>query len=147
MALVPAIGFVSAILGMRKGLRARRLLATGSLARGVLKSKERTNTRINNRTVYRLTFEYTAQDGLTYEAVAKSHLPHQLEDEEHEHLVYDPWNPSYTAMLDALPGRPRVNREGEFETDGAYDPLMALLSLVIPTVTLLGHGWYLLSIY
>ena len=65
--------------------------------------QEATNTKINKQTVYKLFFEFTANDGKTYQVVAKTHKTHRLLDEELEALVYDPANPSNAVVLDALP--------------------------------------------
>jgi len=140
----PALGFVFAAIGMRKGVRGLRLLTHGKTGKGKLLSKEPTNTKINDQTVYKLTFEFVAEDGKTYQAKAKTHHTARLEDETEEPLVYDPLNPSYAVMMDALPGSPRI---GEMGTIESRRPLVGLLVLVIPLTTILGHGFYVLSRY
>ena len=97
-----AIGLIFIIVNTINGIKANKLLNFGKLTYGRLVSKEPTNTRINNRTVYKLTFEF--KDGSqTFKAVAKSHLPEKLEDERLEKLVYDPNNPDNAVMIDSLP--------------------------------------------
>lgn len=73
--LFPAVGLCFMIAGIRKGMKANRLLKNGITGTGKLISKERTNTRINKKTVYKLTFEFTADNGMTYNATAKTHIP------------------------------------------------------------------------
>ncbi len=140
----PLIGLIFVLFSIHRGLRARSLLANGLLARGTLRSKEPTNTTINNQRVYKLTFEFEADDGMTYQAVAKSHLPARLEDEAQERLMYDPRRPSDAVLLDELPARPRLTRDGHVVADGAGQTVLALLNLVVPALTLLGHGAYYL---
>lgn len=142
--LFPFIGLCFVLFSIHRGLRARSLLANGRLGRGTLKSKEPTNATVNNQRVYKLTFEFEAEDGMTYEAVAKSHVPARLEDEAQERLVYDPRRPSDAVMLDELPARPKITRDGHFTVDGVGQIVVASLNLVAPGLTLLGHGAYYL---
>jgi len=140
----PLIGLVFVLFSIHRGLRARSLLANGRLALGTLQSKEPTNTTVNNQRVYKLTFDFKAEDGVTYRAVAKSHLPARLEDEAQERLVYDPRRPDDAVLLDELPARPKFTRDGHVVADGAGQVALALLNLVVPGLTLLGHGAYYL---
>lgn len=140
----PLIGLVFVLFSIHRGLRARSLLAIGRLGHGTLLSKEPTNTTVNNQRVYKLTFEFEAEDGMTYQAVAKSHLPARLEDEAQERLVYDPRRPADAVLLDELPARPKITRDGHFVADGTGQTVLALLNLVVPGLTLLGHGTYYL---
>lgn len=93
------------IYGLRKAKKDIYLLQVGEVARGKLISKESTSMKINKQTVYKLNFQFTANDGNTYTAVCKSHIPHLLEDEETEKLVYDPNAPEQALLLDSLPKR------------------------------------------
>jgi hypothetical protein len=63
-----------------------------------------------------------------------------LEDEPEEPLLYDPLLPSYAVMLDDLPGSPRIDDAGNIK---CKSPAAAILLLIIPLATLLGHGTYL----
>ncbi len=135
----PLIGLVLIVAGLKKGIKANRLLGRGKLGLGTLKSKEPTNTSINDQPVYKLTFEFAAEDGQTYEVVAKTHETRLLEDDAEERLLYDPWNPRYAAMLDNLPGAPEIDQMGHLKSAG---PLRGLAVLILPLLTLLGHGLY-----
>lgn len=138
--IFPLFGICFIIVGLRKGVRANRLLTIGQQAAGRLESKVATSTRINNRLVYKLTFEFTTPDGNTHEAIGKTHMPEKLEDEAEEPLLYDPLRPSYAVMLDALPGSPRIDEYGNIRAGSAG---AALLCLVLPVVTVLGHAGYI----
>ncbi len=138
--IFPLIGFVLVLYGFRRGLRGTTLLANGIFGVGKLKAKEPTDTRINNRTVYKLTFEFVAEDGKTYEAVESTDTPERLEDKNEELLLYDPFRPSNALMVDDLPGHPEIDREL-----GLIRPVglgAAALALIPPGITLLGHGTY-----
>ncbi len=139
--LFPFVGLCSMLAGFLKGRRAVRLLANGEQAFGVLKSKKPTNTKINNRRVYKLTFEFTDQVGQTREATAKTHETERLQDDAEEPLLYDPIRPSYSTMLDHLPGAPRLDEMGQIQTKSAIG---SLLVLIVPTASIVGHGLYLL---
>jgi len=124
---------------MKSGFKAIRLLKYGKIGMGTLKSKEPTGTRINNQTVYKLTFEFTAEDANKYEAIVKTHRPAVLEDNAQERLLYDELNPPYSVMLDSLPGAPDIDETNSIRVR-SY--LTGLLVLIIPSVTFIGHGIY-----
>jgi len=130
--IFPVIGLVLALAGLRRGFRARRLLATGELALATLQSKEPTNTVINNQRVFRYTFEFEVPGGGRYEVVGKTHRRSVLEDEEAERVVYDPRDPAEATLLDELPCRPSIDRRGDFDTAGPSELVLAALNLVLP---------------
>lgn len=143
--IFPLVGLALGIAGMRTGLKARRLMSVGHLTRGTLLTSEATNTTINNRPVMRLTFEFEASRGGTFQAVAKSHQPERLQDEDRELLVYDPQNPQDAALLDELPCQPRVNDVGDFEASRPGLPAAAYL--LLPGVSVLTLARYLLTLF
>jgi len=138
--IFPVVGFCFLTAGFLRGRRAIRLLKEGLVARGALRSKEPTNTRINRRTVYKLTFAFQDELGQTHEAVARTHEPERLEDDAEEPLLYDPVHPSRATLLDHLPGAPRIDDMGQIQTQSSA---RAMLTLVLPTITVIGHGLYL----
>ena len=93
---------------------------------GVLKSKEPTNTKVNGRRVYRLTFEFAADDGKLYEMTSKTHLPYNLEDDAQERLLYDPARPTYAVMLDRFRPVPDVDEMGHIRPVSLKSGLLAL---------------------
>ncbi|MGD8453005.1 MAG: DUF3592 domain-containing protein [Phycisphaerae bacterium] len=137
----PLVGAIFVVAGLRKGVRGGYLLRNGRLAHGRLLDKKTTNTRINNRMVYKLTFAFEADDGVTYEAIARSHEPEKLEDEADELLLYDPLRPEKAVLLDNLPGQPRFDEFGQIRTGSVR---AALRVLILPAVTIIGHGLYAL---
>lgn len=136
-AIFPAVGLCFIVAGLRKGRKAMRLLVHGKQGVGTLKSKEATGTQMNDQMVYKLTFEFVADDGRTYEAVAKTHQTHELEDDAEEPLLYDPIRPAYATMLDHLPGSPRIDANGSVQTDSAGRSLAVLF---LPIISIAGHG-------
>ncbi len=136
----PVVGLVFIMFGFKKGLKANRLLADGELGKGRLKSREKTNTKINKQPVYKLTFEFSNSQGTSYEVSVKTHLPEKLEDQQEEPLLYEPMNPKNAVMLDDLPGSPRIDENGNIR---AGSPSAALLSFVIPFIVIIGHGTYI----
>jgi hypothetical protein len=140
VAIFPLIGWGMIVAGLLRGRRHLRLLKTGRVAQGALVDKKPTSTRVNNRIVYKLTFEFSTPEGDRAQAVAKTHEPEHLEDESAEPLLYDPAKPWRACMLDAMPGRPRVGADGQIVLAGRAR-LIALL--ILPALTIAGHGAWL----
>lgn len=136
----PMIGLLFIIRGIKKGIKANRLLTLGEQTTGRLKSKEITNTKVNKKPVYKLTFEFNTPEGKTYETLVKTHETGKLEDQAEEPLLYDPVRPSYAVMLDDLPGNPRINDNGNIQAGSASVTIMVL---IIPLATIIGHGIYI----
>jgi hypothetical protein len=136
------LGFLAA--GLRKGVKANRLLGSGRMALGRLKAKRATNTRINDRTVWAFDFEFDGEDLRTHQATAKTHEVDRLSDPRGEFLLYDPVQPSQAVLLDNIPGAVRINEQGYLDTDR---PGKAMLSLLLPALVLAVHGtiaWFVL---
>lgn len=142
--IFPAVGLAIVLGRTRLGLKRRYLLKYGELTTGRLVAKERTNTEINDQPVYRLTFEFETTMGHTAQMVVKTHNVRPLEDDERETLLYDPTHPTYGTTLDHLPGRPRIHDDG---TIGVNHTRAAFLSLIVPGLTIVGHGTYVLLRY
>jgi hypothetical protein len=137
--IFPAVGLCFILVGLKNGIKANRLLANGKLGLGKLKSKEPTNTRINNQTVYKYTFEFADELGRSCQVVSRTHIGGVLEDEQEERLLYDPYNPSYAVMMDSLPASPAIDGTGNIVD---ISPMRALLVLIIPGISIIGHGAY-----
>ncbi len=133
--IFPLVGFIFILVSLRGGLKANRLLAHGKLAWGELLSKEPTNTRINNRVVYKLTFEFQPEEGGHAQAVARSHMPEKLQDEKRERLLYDPFRPEKAVLLDSLPASPAIDMAGNLQP---RRPVAAALTLLLPGIPLAG---------
>ncbi len=110
--IFPLIGAGFVIPGLIQGRKANRLLANGKVALGAFQSKVPTNTRVNDRTVYKLTFQFTTDTGQTCQAVTRTYQPELLENGQPHEVVYDPLTPSYAVMVDSLPGSPRIDERG-----------------------------------
>jgi hypothetical protein len=109
----PAIGLAMVLPGLWQCRKDIRLLARGEIAEGRLVNKEPTNTKVNNRTVYKLTFEFSGLNGQVQRAIAKTSFPEKLSDEGLERLFYDPRNPANSTLLDNLPGNQALTDRGE----------------------------------
>jgi len=142
--IFPIVGVGMLLTGLLRGRRGVRLLKHGHAALGTLQHKEPTNTTINNRRVFKLTFAFKADDGQEYEAIAKSNMPEKLEDEEQELLMYDPAAPQRAVMMDELPGSPRFDEFGQIRPSSMGASVRVLL---IPLASLIGHGLYALLRY
>ena len=137
--IFPLIGSAFISAGIRYGLKANRLLAKGRIAFGKLVSSEATGTRINDQTVIKLIFSFTAVDGDEYEAVAKTHQTGDLRDEAEEPLLYDEEDPYYAVMLDDLPGSTEFDPSGRLLPASLWETVKVLF---LPALTVFGHGFY-----
>jgi hypothetical protein len=139
--LFPLIGLAFLSSGLKQGLRANRLLAKGRIAHGTLISSQPTGATINNRPVIKLTFAFKSYEGTEWHAIAKTHQPEDLRDEQEEPLLYDPHLPSEAVLLDDLPGSTTFDPSGQLEPAGIWETAR---TLILPALTVLGHGTYLL---
>jgi hypothetical protein len=133
--LFPLVGLALIIFGLRWGSKRSRLLREGVFTTGVLKSKTATNTRVNNRRVYELIFEFTARDGRRCEAKARTSMTDRLQDEREEPLLYNPEKPEDAVMLDDGPGRPRFDETGML----VGRPVAALFSMILPALVIVAN--------
>jgi len=129
--IFPLVGVGVVGFGLKNGIKANGLLANGKVGLGQLVSKEATNTTVNDRRVYKLTFEFTADDGQPYEVVNKTTATHLLEDDAQERLLYNPYNPRYAVMLDNLPGSPDIDELGRIQASSAVSTFLTLLFPVL----------------
>ena len=142
--LFPFIGLIFILFGIKRSMRVLRLLKHGELTKGKLISKLRTNTKINGRFVYKLTFRFNDYQGHEFEIREKTRTPHLLQDQGEESLLYLRHKPAYAIMLDSLPSAASINTDGRIEST----PFIRLVSrMFIPLLSLVGHGYYIVSTY
>jgi hypothetical protein len=140
--LFPLVGLVLALRGIPRGLRRIRLLRSGRPALGRLVDRRATNVTINDEPVIALTFEFTTEDGATARVVERTHRPQLLEDDEEEPLLYDPQWPERAALLDHLPGAPRVDGRGRLHVKlgpRTFLPLLLPLAVIIAVVVVVAR--------
>jgi len=142
--LFPLVGLVFILMGTRRSLRALRLLKYGILTKGVLVSKKRTNTKINGRVVFKMTFQFQDEEGSEYTVKERTTMPYNLQDQKEERLLYLKSRPSNAMMLDALPASATINRYGYVE---AVPIINVIILLLVPIATIIGHGIYVLNHY
>ena len=138
--IFPLIGAGLTFFGLLEGIRASRLLGIGRLAFGKLTSVVGTNTTVNSRQVMAMTFSFRAHDGGSYDVTSKTNQPENLDDQAEELILYDPDEPTRGAALDALPGRLQIEQSGTIRLGR---PIACLTTLILPGLTILGHGLYL----
>ena len=138
--IFPIIGLSFVVAMIRKGIRSIRLLRIGRSTTGKLRSKIPTNLQINNRQVYRLTFDYTAPDGRNSAISVRTHETALLEDDESERLLYDPNDLQNGITLDNLPGNAQIDASGNLLGSFHFSTLGTLL---VPVATIAGHGGWI----
>jgi hypothetical protein len=134
--IFPLVGAGFLIPGLTQGWRANRLLANGKVAFGTFQSKALTNTRVNNRPVYKLTFQFTTDTGQTCQAVTRTCQPELLEGGQPQEIAYDPLTPSYAVMVDSLPGSPRIDERGVIQPAGFAS---ALRVTILPAIVIIAN--------
>ena len=134
--IFPLVGLVLVAASLVRSRKRLRLLRDGITAVGTLVDKQATNTSVNHQRVYKFTYAFTADDGGTYRATARTHETGKFSDE-NEPLLYDPANPNVAVMMDNIPGSPRIDEAGDIHTD---KPFLSMLVLVIPLATIIGYG-------
>jgi len=142
--IFPLVGLCFITYGLIHGFNALRLLSSGAAALGSLEKKEATNVEVNSRRVYALTFSFKTKDGTPAIAVTRTSEPEKLEDDREERLFYDPLKPSRAVLFDSLPGGVGIDERGEI-----FDPspVKSWLCLILPAITILGHGTYVFFAY
>ncbi|MCH7728073.1 MAG: hypothetical protein IH991_16590 [Planctomycetes bacterium] len=136
--IIPIIGLGLLFVGVTKARTRLHLLRNGQQTTGTLVDKRATAVRVNNRKVYKLTFQFTTADSQTCEVVARSHRPEDLSDKD-EPLLYDPIFPNRATLLAHLPGSPEIDETGQIRSKR---PGRVGWVLIAPVVTLAGHGAY-----
>lgn len=133
--ILPGIGLAMALGSLRTGWRRMELLANGQFARAALVGEEPTNTRINGRTVMKLTMEFD-ESGRKHRFFARTHKPERIDRENGALALYDPVQPERAVLLSALPCNPAPTGSGDIDV-GA--PLPTLFLLLLPFVAILGN--------
>jgi len=141
--LFPMIGLVFIFFGIKKGLKANRLLRLGYFAEGKLEGKKRTNTRINDQTVYKFIFSFKDRYGNKQKITTKTHKTYALEDEINEKLLYNPNNPKEAIMFDTLNASLKLNNDGSIESNSFFDIFRIMF---IPVVSLIVHPYVLYNL-
>ncbi|MEE9311807.1 MAG: hypothetical protein V3V10_05270 [Planctomycetota bacterium] len=136
IAIFPGIGATMMYFGFRANRRKLKAFNNSKLARGLLVSKDPTNTRINNQTVNKYTFEFIDESGNTHQAIVKTHRGHSIEDEVEERIVYNADNPEHSVLVDNLPGKPEVSEDG---TVGGVNPARVLVRMILPVGGIVVH--------
>lgn len=107
------MGFIFFFIAYKKGKKNLYLVCNGILTEGKIISSERTNTRINNRYVYRVTFQFNA-NGTPIQAVTRTHLMDRITDEAKEKVIYDANDPQNANFVDAMPKSVKRYFEGGY---------------------------------
>ncbi|MEE2639212.1 MAG: DUF3592 domain-containing protein [Planctomycetota bacterium] len=141
--VIPLLGLGIILAVSRRGLRTARLLRFGECTTGKLLNPDQTKQEIENLRGQPFHLEYQTDSGETYQAIFQIPITHISQTTLMEPLLYDPLRPRDSALLHYLPGSPRIEETG-LVTLGSRFPLP--LALLLPTLTIAGHGlaFYLL---
>lgn len=108
------LGLLQLLFAGQHRLRSLCLLHRGEIVKARLLKREQTNSRVNNRPVWKLIFSYQVK-GQVYEHILKTHTPETVTDDAEETLLYDPNRPQISVLLDSLPGGTRFGPDGNLQ--------------------------------
>ena len=83
----------------------------------------------------------TEEQNWIYEAIAKTHEPEDLRDEDEEPLLYNEKDPFYAVLLDDLPGSTAFDPTGKLIPASMWETVKVHF---FPGLTIVGHGIYIL---
>ncbi len=138
-AIFPLIGLAVVFGSMKWGAKQARLLEHGVAVEGTLVRREATNVRVNRRTVWALTFEFSTLEGAKREATVRTSNPDTVPDNARELVLYDPERPDSAVRIDDLYPLPEIDDGGAIR--GV--PVRALLSSILPALVIGGNGMWI----
>ena len=97
------VGFLFMVPSSRRTRKERKIIMAGIPTDGKLLQAVPTNLRVNDQTVYNLTFEFLADNNSTEKCLVHSHMIQNFTNEHKEKLIYDPRKPSNVVIIDTLP--------------------------------------------
>lgn len=102
--LIPLlVGLIWFTINIFKGRAKLNILKNGKITDAQLTNKTATNLKINDRTVYKMRFNFKDSKGMERELKIKTHLPHKLEDDKFEKVIYHSDDPNKAILVDSLP--------------------------------------------
>lgn len=136
--ILPLVGLVILAVGIHVAGKGVHLLRHGKLATGRLVDSQPTNTKINNRRVMRMTFEFSDDRQQVRRAVARSHRTELFEGE--TLLLYEP-DSEKTMPWRLLPGKPTTDANGELQPLGLgrLAPVLILPTIIAVAVSLISQ--------
>lgn len=149
------LGLLCIVWAFGKGISSIRLLKNGhgayarytraKKASDLMMEGTKNRPRVtaeNDKPVYRLYYKFRAIDGRDYEAYTDSSSPESFRDDNFEMVVYDQSNPEKFLLLHTLPGKITLGEDGSLKLTGG-SPFSMLCYLIIPSITLIGHGLHI----
>jgi len=131
--LLPIVGGLLVLWGVWRNARRLRLLVHGEVAAATLVDSQPTNTTINGRRVMALTFRYLDGQGRTRTTIVRTHRTETVTDDDAETVVFDAATGA-AVLLDALPGKPQRDANGELQP-APFDRLAMVM--IGPTLVLM----------
>ena len=121
--IFPAIGLIFIVGNIRSGTKAIRLFRDGEPGYGKLESVSPTNTRINDRNVYKFIFRYIGSNGQNYRINVSTEHSEVLQDEELEQIMINKSDPSEAILIDVLPGGIEIDSAGNIKPSNISYPI------------------------
>lgn len=125
------IGCILLFFGLRRTARNLSLYQYGIFTKGRLLSSESTNATVNKQRVWKYQFSFTTSSGQEQIVETKTHLTHQVEDEQEEFILYAPHDPKIAIVFDAEEYAPLV------QDDGTLRPRFKIVGFIMLLIFLL----------
>ena len=125
--MFPIVGLAIAGQQLVRGIRAAHLLRSGVETTGKIVEVTEVRSGSRNRTpTMRAVVEYLVGER-TYHTTVDYSQADAPDPDSAQRLIYDPQLPSRSAMLDALPGRPRITEDGNVAST-TYSAVLVFLA-------------------
>jgi hypothetical protein len=139
LCIFPLVGLGLIVGAVLYGRGRVRLLRDGQAAWGLFQSAAATNTRVNNRTVYKVTFAYQDQAAQGQVGEFRSLAPERFSGEVPVLLLCDPLRPKRVLAVEDLGVGVSFSDRGELTASISPARYLLLLPMLL---TLVGHGGY-----
>jgi hypothetical protein len=137
MALLPAVGLLCVIAGLRKGGLCGKLLREGLPVAGAVTAKFSTGSSTMGKRDYRVVVEFETPGQRSRKVMLTTNHPEDLDNGLCTMVLYDPENPTHALPIGGMPGTVTEDESGSFTGNMSWN------ILVLPALSLIGNGWYI----
>ena len=106
------VGLITAMPGLRRGIRAKRLLKHGHVTTGRLVSHE--EVRKNDKLMYRVQVAFDGEDGREYQVAGETDVQKEAYD-----VLFNPSKPESAQVVDSLPLMPVIGGDDQVRFTGS----------------------------
>jgi hypothetical protein len=138
--IFPAVGFGVVFFSLKSAAGTLNLLRYGVLTQAVLTSCSASQSQANPQMVDTFLFEFTDRYRQTHTVSMWNPLSQPPAIGNQKYLLYMPDKPQIVVFLERLPGKITINTNNRIERPVTLGDLAVL---VVPVLSVCGHGLYL----